>query len=47
MALPQRDKLIEEIRRIEGLLSYAEANGMLEEVERLRRKLSRLLEKGL
>lgn len=27
MALPQRDKLIDEIHRLEGLMTYAEAHG--------------------
>ena len=27
MALPQRDKLIDEIHRLEGLMAYAEAHG--------------------
>ena len=27
MALPQRDKYIEELKRIEGLMAYAEAHG--------------------
>lgn len=27
MALPQRDKYIEELKSIEGLMAYAEAHG--------------------
>ena len=35
MAMPQQDNYIEQIRRLEGLMSYAEAHGDWEELERL------------
>lgn len=44
MAMEQRDKLIQEIHRIEGLLAYAEANGLNDDVEALRKQLTALLE---
>lgn len=45
MALPQRDNLIEEIKRTDALLEYAVMHGDEEEAERLRQKLKRLTEK--
>ena len=44
MALPQRDNYIDAIRRLEGLIAYAEAHGEWEELERLKERLRRLLE---
>ena len=45
MALPQRDKLIDEIHRLEGLMAYAEEQKDWDEVERLKEQLRRLLER--
>ena len=45
MALPQRDNLIDEIKRIDALLEYAVMHGELEEAERLREKLRKLTER--
>jgi len=44
MALPQRDKVIEEIKRTDALLEYAVRHGDYEEAERLRAKLKHLTE---
>ena len=44
MALPQRDNYIDAIRRLEGLIAYAEAHGDWDELERLKERLRRLLE---
>ena len=35
MAMPQRDNYIEQIRRLEGLIAYAEEQQDWEELERL------------
>ena len=45
MAMPQQDNFIEQIRRLEGLMAYAEAHGDWEELERLKERLRRLVEK--
>lgn len=45
MALPQRDNLIDEIKRTDALLEWAVQHGEIEEAERLREKLCRLTEK--
>lgn len=45
MALPQRDNYIDAIRRLEGLIAYAEAHGEWEELERLKERLRKLLER--
>ena len=42
---PQRDKVIEELRRTDALLEYAVTHGEAEEAERLRKKLRELTEK--
>lgn len=44
MAMPQRDDYIEQIRRLEGLIAYAERQKDWEELERLKAQLKRLLE---
>ena len=44
MALPQRDNLIEEIKRTDMLLEWAVEHGEELEAERLREKLRRLTE---
>lgn len=44
MALPQRDNYIDAIQCLEGLIAYAEAHGDLEEIERLKERLRKLLE---
>ena len=36
MAMPQRDNYIEQIRRLEGLIAYAEQQQDWEELERLK-----------
>ena len=46
MAMPQRDKLIDEIRKSDLLLEYAVMHGETEEAERLRAKLRRLAAMG-
>ena len=45
MAIPQQDNYIEQIHRLEGLMAYAEAHGDWEELERLKERLRRLVEK--
>ena len=42
MAMPQRDDLIDAIRKTDALLEYAVQHGMVEEAERLREELRRL-----
>ena len=42
MAMPQRDKTIEEIKRLDALLEYAVMHGEEEEAERLRAALRKL-----
>lgn len=44
MAMPQRDDLIEELKRTDALLEYAVMHGDMAEAERLRKKLRRLSE---
>lgn len=44
MAMPQRDEMIEEIKRLDALLEYAVVQGENEEAERLRAELKRLVE---
>ncbi len=45
MALPQRDNYIEQIQRLEGLMAYAEQQQDWDELERLKERLNRLLDK--
>ena len=45
MALPQRDNYIDSIQRIEGLMAYPEQIGDWEELERLKDRLRKLLER--
>jgi len=45
MALPQRDNVIDEIRRTDALLEQAVMRGMTDEAERLREKLRKLTER--
>ena len=45
MAMPQRDNNIEQIHRLEGLIAYAEEQKDWDEVERLKERLKRLLDK--
>ncbi len=45
MAMPQRDNYVEQIHRLEGLMAYAEAHGDWDELERLKDRLRRLVEK--
>ena len=45
MAMPQRDNYIEQIRRLEGLIAYAEEQQDGEELERLKEQLRKLMEK--
>ena len=42
MAMPQRDNVIEEIKRLDALLEYAVMYGDEAEAERLREELKRL-----
>ncbi len=44
MAMPQKDNVIEEIKRLDALLEYAVMHGEEEEAERLREALRRLTE---
>ena len=46
MAMPQRDMLIDEIRKTDALLEYAVMHGEEAEAERLRAKLRRLAAMG-
>ena len=46
MAMPQRDELIDEIRKTDALLEYAVMHGETAEAERLRAKLRRLAAMG-
>ena len=46
MAMPQRDDLIDAIRKTDALLEYAVMHGEDEEAERLRAKLRRLAAMG-
>ena len=43
MAMSQRDDYIEQIRRLEGLIAYAEMQQEWEELERLKEQLRRLV----
>ena len=45
MAMPQRDNYIEQIRRLEDLIAYAEEQQDWEELERLKEQLRKLMEK--
>ena len=45
MAMPQRDNYIEQIRRLEGLIAYAEEQKDWEELECLKEQLRKLMEK--
>ena len=45
MAMPQRDNVIEEIKRLDLLLEYAVQHGDEAEAERLREELAKLVEK--
>ena len=45
MALPQRDNYTDSIQRIEGLMAYAEQIGDWEELEHLKDRLRKLLER--
>ena len=46
MAMPQRDELIDEIRKTDLLLEFAVMHGEETEAERLRAKLRRLAAMG-
>lgn len=45
MAMPQRDDLIEEMKRVDALLEYAVQHGDEAEAERLRERLRKLAER--
>ena len=45
MAMQQRDKLIEEIHRIEGLMAYAEAHELWEQLEELKTRLKAVIDR--
>lgn len=45
MALPQRDNYIEQIQRLEGLIAYAEAHQEWAELDRLKERLKKLLDR--
>ena len=43
--MPQRDNNIEQIHRLEGLIAYAEEHQDWDELERLKERLKKLLDK--
>ena len=45
MAMPQRDNVIEEIKRLDALLEYAVQHGDESEAERIREELRKLTDK--
>jgi hypothetical protein len=45
MAMPQQDDYIEQIHRLEGLMPYAEAHQDWAELERLKERLRKLVER--
>lgn len=45
MAMPQQDDYIEQIHRLEGLMAYAEAHLDWAELERLKERLRKLVER--
>ena len=45
MALPQRDNYIDQIQRLEGLMAYAEQQQDWDELERLKERLKKLLDR--
>ena len=45
MALPQRDNYIEQIQRLEGLMAYPEAHQEWAELDRLKERLKKLLDR--
>lgn len=45
MALPQRDNYIDQILRLEGLMAYAEQQQDWDELERLKERLKKLLDR--
>ena len=45
MAMQQRDKLIEEIHRIEGMMAYAEAHELWEQLEELKVRLKSVIDR--
>ena len=45
MAMPQQDDYIEQIHRLEGLMAYAEAHQDWAELERLKERLCKLVER--
>ena len=46
MALPQQDDYIEQIHRLEGLMTHAEAYQDWAELERLKERLRKLVERA-
>ena len=44
MSMPQRDNVIEEIKRLDALLEYAVEHGDEAEAERIREELKKLTE---
>ena len=44
MNMEQRAAMLAEIHRLEGLIAYAEAHGDFEELQRLKERLSSLIE---
>ena len=45
MAMPQQDDYIEQIHRLEGLMAHAEQQNDWDELERLKERLKKLLDK--
>jgi hypothetical protein len=45
MAMPQHDDYIEQIHRLEGLMAYAEQQQDWDELERLKERLKKLLDR--
>ena len=44
MNMEQRARLYDEIQKLEGLLAYAVAHGEMEEAERIRAELAKMVE---
>ena len=45
MNMEQRTRYMEEIQKLEGLLAYAVAHGEMEEAERIRAELAKMVER--
>ena len=45
MSMPQRDNLIEAIKRLDALLEYAVMHGEMDEAGRIREQLKRIIDR--